>query len=1109
MLNYPWTPWHQVVELRPDLKSGELPLALFAADLYDVIVQKGQRLVYEDPAEFFALTYPTFNLRELAKDVILRLAGKNDKAVRQLALTYGGGKTHALITLYHLVKDPKKLPSLPAVREFIEHIGIEPPRARVASLTFDHLDPVTGMDTPGPDGQIMRLRYPWSVMAYQLAGKEGLQVIGCDLKSEREEPPFTNVLEDLLRIPLKDGLAVLVLLDEVLMWARTKAEADPAWRNRLETFFQCLTQAASKVERCAVVASLLASDPRKSDAYGKELAQEIENIFRREQEPTIEPVVKEDVAEVLRRRFFTPESIQDQQTFLPHVMAALHGINELDDSTRKAGKAAEERYLKSYPFHPDLTEIFYTKWTALEGFQRTRGILRTFALALRDALSWDNAPLISTNVFIGAPGSAVSDITPISEAARELTTIAMAEEFQGRRQAWPAILQSEMEKALAIQADFPALRGREIEAAVFATFLHSQPIGQKALSRELMRLIGHTRPDKIELEKALRLWADRSWFLDDAFTQEGETMPDGSKPLPKSWRLGSRPNLTQMHWDACQTRVSEELVESRLLEEIGKLKGLSTGVSGAGVKVHNLPEWPKQIENDEDFHYVILGPKAASIPGKPSPEAQRFINETTAPDRPRVYRNAILLVVPSVEGLEVARNRIRDYLGWEEVRDQLKGQQIDYLREQLLTTSLEKSRKQIPEAVRLAYNIVVTISEKNEIQALHITPSNEPLFITIKRDSRVRIQETAISADALLPEGPYNLWRPGETSRRLKDLVTAFAQFPHLPKMLNHQAILDTLLDGCQQGMFVLRLPRPDRSFRTFWRQVTDEAALKEPALEVVLPEEAVLSDLAPELLRPNVLPGLWIGSEVKVQEIYDYFSSGKTVKIQKEGYEEPVVIPKAPTNSIDIAIGAAVKNGWLWLVSGPASFCGEEIPAGLLMPETLLSGPPPYLSTMDVLPERLPDAWKEDTTTALAITVALSGNVGKPMPWKVVRDALSGAFNSHYLVRTVDSAPWPCDYGGAQWIKVQIAKEAPPPPPPPPPPPSGTLVAEGDLQPGQIQDLADSMGELLKAAEGNELRFRLRIELGGKDSLAQQVIEKINDILRSISDEILFRGRG
>ena len=50
-------PWHEVVSLRGDLKTDELSLAIFAADLYDVVMQRGQRPVYEDPAEFFALTY--------------------------------------------------------------------------------------------------------------------------------------------------------------------------------------------------------------------------------------------------------------------------------------------------------------------------------------------------------------------------------------------------------------------------------------------------------------------------------------------------------------------------------------------------------------------------------------------------------------------------------------------------------------------------------------------------------------------------------------------------------------------------------------------------------------------------------------------------------------------------------------------------------------------------------------------------------------------------------------------------------------------------------------------------------------------------------------------
>ena len=113
----PWTPWHRVVKLREDVRSGELSLADFAADLHDVMMQRGARPIYEDPARFFALTYPTFSLRELARDVVLRLAGRNTKAVRQLELTYGGGKTQTLVALRHLAHDPASLPSLPAVDE--------------------------------------------------------------------------------------------------------------------------------------------------------------------------------------------------------------------------------------------------------------------------------------------------------------------------------------------------------------------------------------------------------------------------------------------------------------------------------------------------------------------------------------------------------------------------------------------------------------------------------------------------------------------------------------------------------------------------------------------------------------------------------------------------------------------------------------------------------------------------------------------------------------------------------------------------------------------------------------------------------------------------------
>lgn len=623
-----YTPWYQVVHLRDDLRTGELTLSIFAADLHDVVMGRA-RPVYQDPEQFFALTYPTFNLRELAKDVLQRLAGKNEKAVRQLELTYGGGKTHALITLYHLVNNPEALPDLPAVHEFTQHAGgMTPPKATIAVLPFDKFDVEKGMEVHGPNGETRWLRHPWSVLAYQIAGPEGLRLLHAKGKDEeRDAPPAENLLRDLLEIPTKEGLATLVLIDELLMYAREKVGLDPQWRHRLQDFFQALTQATTKVDRACVVASLLATDPRKSDELGKQITQEFYAIFRREKEEGVQPVEKQDVAEVLRRRFFTADSIRDREAFRPHVVAALDGIQALDKWTRKDRQAEEDRYLASYPFHPELTEAFYTKWTQLEGFQRTRGVLRTFAMALRGAEKWDTSPLVGANVLLNAPGQ-----PGLSEAARELASIAATEEYEGKRQEWAAMLEGELAKVRDIQEEFPALRGREIEQAVMATFLHSQPIGQRALTRDLLILLGAAKADRIELEKALRRWTEVSYFLDEAAIAEA-TNGNGSasvKELPKWWRLGTKPNLRQMHSDAC-ARVPADVIELTVRALIAKERGLTAGAPAAGARVHNLPERPRDVEDDGEFHYVVLGPRAASESGKPSAEARRFIDETTGP----------------------------------------------------------------------------------------------------------------------------------------------------------------------------------------------------------------------------------------------------------------------------------------------------------------------------------------------------------------------------------------------------------------------------------------------------------------------------------------------
>ncbi len=1100
----PWTPWHQVVKLREDVRTGELSLADFAADLHDVVTQKGARPVYEDPARFFALTYPTFPLRELARDVALRLAGKNTKAIRQLELTYGGGKTHTLVTLRHLVHDPEALPPLSAVEQFRSHIGAPLPPSRVAALCFDKLDVEKGMETRGPEGELRWLKHPWSVLAFQIAGEEGLRALHPDgANAERETPPAEPLLAEVLSLPQAHGLATLVLIDEVLMYAREKAGMGDGWRARLIDFFQYLCQAAARVDRCALVASLLASDPAKSDAFGKELTQQIFNIFNRQREEGVQPVQKQDVAEVLRRRFFEPGSIADPDSFRPHVTAAVANIARVDETVRKNRAGAEQRFLDGYPFHPDLTDIFYTKWTQIDGFQRTRGILRTFAIALRDAEAWDAAPLVGAGVFLPAPGEGA-----LAEAARELAGTATREVTDGAGNVWSAVLEGELAKARTIQDEQPALKFREMEQAVCAAFLSSQPIGQKAHTPELMALVGATRPDRIELEKGLRRWTDLSWFLDEAEFAGAAKADGGPGALPKAWRLGNRPNLKQMHHDACANRVTAELVEQTLLAEVRRTKSLTQGAAAAGARVHTLPERPRDIQDDGDFHFAVLEPEAVSDSGKPSAEARRFIDETTGPDRPRTRRNAVVLAAPSRDGLDAVRARIREHLGWEEVRSQLGDRTQDPVREGMLAAWTEQARKRVPDAIRQAWAIVVTVNERNDIQAFKVTVGAEPLFPTVKADRRARIQETAISAEAMLPGGPYDLWRVGEPSRRVKDLVGAFAENPKLPKMLRHKEILDTIDRGVHDGIFVASLTRPDRSVRTWWRTPIDEASRGEPALELFLPDKATLSELDPNALAPDVLPELWAGGSVAVADIVAYFADGRTVTVQREGYEEPVAIPTCPRAAVEAAVSDAVRQGILWLVNGPASFQGEPLPPGVLTDAAELRAPLPPLSVNRLTKDAVPEAWQDGRTNALALSAALSVQLGASLPWPILRRAIDDALGARWLALAPDSGPWPCEAAGAAAVTLKEPDAATPgitdqksdfvP--------KGARIGSADLEPNELQDLVEALPDVITAAAGVPLRFHLRITLGDGNDVPPESVTSLNELLEGVNSGLRLK---
>ena len=262
-------------------------------------------------------------------------------------------------------------------------------------------------------------------------------------------------------------------------------------------------------------------------------------------------------------------------------------------------------------------------------------------------------------------------------------------------------------------------------------------------------------------------------------------------------------------------------------------------------------------------------------------------------------------------------------------------------------------------------------------------------------------------------------------------------------------------------------------------------------------------------LLEPDRLSDLWSGESLLVQDVIGYFGGGKVVQVQREGYAEPMTIPKAATDVVNAAITTAVETGSLWLTSGPASVLEEPIPAGILGPNAVLQKPPAIIAAAEILPGNLTDAWTDGEATALSIATALSQKNGQTLPWKTVRDVISASINARFTELEPTSGEWPCEYPQAQTVKLVEATAVGGGATPGgglagPTPGSKRRVARSELEPSEIQDLADCIPQLLKIKTKSNLpmTFHVQIELGdGHEEPDEASTQDVNDLLEEIKD--------
>ena len=958
--------WHEFCRIRDDVRTGSITLDEFAADLNAVRTGEAPP-VYKDPAAFFSRTYATFNMKGLVRDVLLRLADKGGKPIVRIQVAYGGGKTHTLITLLHLAEHGMELTTHPVVKEFLDFAGeSSAPATRVALLPFDKFDVKLGLSVRGPGGEYRTVRTPWGALAYQLGGDAGYARVADHDKDY--VAPAEPVLVELLRMAEADDLAPLILIDEAVWYCRGAVNEDPRRLGTLKDFFQVLTQAVAKVSRAALVATLISSEVEAHDHTGVQVLKSLEGVFGRLEE-TVEPVAKEDVAEVLRRRLF--EALPGEPERRSVIDAVMARMQKLPLSDAQKSQRAYDRLLQAYPFHADFLEVLYQKWTQLPGFQRTRGALRLLAQGLRDREGNDPMPLVGPGVLLGAHGK------PLTAAMTELIKCTELGDT------WTPVLVGELEKAQGVQREFPGLeQGREMESAVAATFLHSHPRGQKADPLELVALLAHSAVDPVALGEGLKKWRGCSWFLTDE---------------PDIYRLGTNPNLTHMHVEG-MGRVKPEEVEDELRSRVQQAR---LAAADPGVVPHNLPRVPKDVQDSPELHFVVLGPEHSARAGASAPdEVVAFFTTTTGPKNPRTYRNAVVALCPDSAKLAGLRVQVLRVLGWRKVE---KGEEVKLLsKDQLPVMRRRKTDDEagIAAAVRATWEVVAAVDEDGEVTTMGLPSGTDSAFERVKSllVEEERLLATTLDPELLLPESYLDIWSGDEKRKRVKDLVAAFAQFPRLPRLLRPQSLLDSLARAAREGTVVLEVTRADGSRRSIWRREPLPEDLDRPELEVVPLPYARLHGLAGELLVPGALEDLWPteGDPLKVSAVESYF----------DGVGVPAL---ADPGVLDQAVRQAVKRGLLMArAHDGTTYLRQELPDDRAVDHDLdLMIPPAPVLGSQIGPRELPEAWDDKQTTAAEIAVAMEKRRGGAVPWVIIRDAIAEALSNALFERA--DGTWPC----------------------------------------------------------------------------------------------------
>ena len=766
-------PWYDVVKPREDLREGKSQDASEFAVHLDRVRDGTGRADYTDPEQFFAKTFLAANLLDLASQVVRRMSGETSHTspVFNLATNFGGGKTHALTLLYHLAMHGPASHGWVGTQQIREKAMVSAvPKARVAVFVGTEFDSITGR---GAEGEPRRLT-PWGEIAWQLGGATGFELV--KEHDARKIAPGGDVIRQF--VPQNEPC--LILMDELMNYmSRFRREG---LNEQLYDFIMNLSGAMNpkSVLVVSVPASLdLEMTPADEADYNR-LTKMLDRVGK-----AMTMTAGAETSEIIRRRLFewdTRALGSDGRVMLPEkAKDACHEYARwvTDHSQQLPGSVPPEHarafFEACYPFHPSVLSVFERKWQSVPKFQQTRGVLRMLAIWVSQAYNaaYRKAhpdPLLTLGT---APfADPIFRAAVFEQLGSRALEAAVTTDVAGLKESHAVMLDEESTEAVRAE------RLHQKVATVVFFESNGGMVRAEATVPEIRLAVGHPDLDLGNIETALDALVDKGYYV---IVEK------------KNYKFSLKENLNKRFTDkkaSVKTPQAEELVK----QEIQKLFAAREGLDRVFFPEKSLqaPDRPVITFIIGDLNHT-MGDRGTTLQW-----ADKMTKECGTSSR--TYKSALIWVI--AESGQPLLEEARKALAWQAIEDDAEELKLDESQKRVLADNLQKSRRDVKEAIWRSFNHVLLLDKNNSLREVDLglvhssATAGGPIENIINRLTIDGDFDKGISVRLLLKNwsSAFTEW----PTKSVRDAIYASPQFPRIIR--GTAAIQDTIAKGVSAG---------------------------------------------------------------------------------------------------------------------------------------------------------------------------------------------------------------------------------------------------------------------------------------------------------------------